>query len=152
MTPNDPPPSSPPDLLDAVIAEYVQQVEAGVVPERAALLARHPDLAERLRAFFADYDRLDRQAAELNLALAQEQDSDTRGRLAEALGAVAGRLEPGEAAGVCAEAARLLNQALDREADGYVRGQLDSARPGNHLSEVPGEGPRPPVFDRQRIG
>jgi tRNA A-37 threonylcarbamoyl transferase component Bud32 len=56
------------DPLDAVIAEYLQQVEAGVVPDRAALLARHLDLADGLRAFFADYDRLDRQAGELRLS------------------------------------------------------------------------------------
>ena len=49
---------SHPDSLDAVIAEYVQQVEAGLVPDREALLAAHPDLAERLRGFFADCDRL----------------------------------------------------------------------------------------------
>src|SRR5207237_698171 len=48
--------------------EYLQQVEAGVVPDRAALLADHPELADRLRAFFADYDRLDRQAGELRLS------------------------------------------------------------------------------------
>jgi tRNA A-37 threonylcarbamoyl transferase component Bud32 len=54
--------------LDAVIGEYLQQVEAGVVPDRAALLAGHPELAEGLRAFFADYDRLDRQAGELRLS------------------------------------------------------------------------------------
>src|SRR5947209_6004889 len=60
MTPNDP--------LDAVIAEYVQQIEAGAVPDREALLARHPGLAGRLRAFFADYDRLDRQAGALHLS------------------------------------------------------------------------------------
>ena len=54
------------DPLDAVIADYLQQVEAGIVPNRDALLAAHPDLAERLRAFLADYDRLERQAAELH--------------------------------------------------------------------------------------
>ena len=56
------------DPLDAVIAEYLQQVEAGVVPDREALLARHPELADRLRDFFADYDRVDRQAGELRLS------------------------------------------------------------------------------------
>jgi WD40 repeat protein/tRNA A-37 threonylcarbamoyl transferase component Bud32 len=56
------------DPLDAVIAEYLQQVEAGAVPNREALLERHPELAERLRAFFADYDRVDRQAGELHLS------------------------------------------------------------------------------------
>src|SRR5437660_10662386 len=56
------------DPLDAIIADYVQQVEAGAVPDREALLAHHPDLADRLRAFFADYDRLDRQAGELRLS------------------------------------------------------------------------------------
>jgi WD40 repeat protein len=58
---------SPGDPLDAVIAEYLQQVEAGEVPDREALMAGFPQLADRLRAFFADYDRLDRQAAELRL-------------------------------------------------------------------------------------
>ncbi len=65
--PDQPPPSHP-DPLDAIIADYLQQVEAGVVPNREALLAGHPELAERLRAFFADYDRLDRQAGELRLS------------------------------------------------------------------------------------
>ncbi len=54
--------------LDAIIADYVQHVEAGRVPDREALLARHLDLADRLRAFFADCDRLDRQAADLRLS------------------------------------------------------------------------------------
>jgi hypothetical protein len=67
MSTPDQPADSQHDPLDAVIADYLQQVEAGAVPNREALLARHPELADRLRAFFADYDRLDRQAAGLHL-------------------------------------------------------------------------------------
>ena len=64
------------DSLDAIIADYVQQVEAGAVPDREALLAGHPDLAERLRAFFADYDRVDRQAGELRLSADPNRTTD----------------------------------------------------------------------------
>src|ERR1700722_13334907 len=62
------PDSFPPDPLDAVIAEYLQQIEAGVVPDREALLSGHPALADLLLVFFADCARLDRQAAELRLS------------------------------------------------------------------------------------
>src|SRR5947207_12131695 len=67
---------SHPDPLDTVIADYIQHVEAGIVPDRAALLAGHPELAERLRAFFADYDRLDRQAGELRLSADPNRTAD----------------------------------------------------------------------------
>jgi hypothetical protein len=64
------------DPLDAVIAEYVQQVEAGQVPDREVLLARHADLAGRLRDFFADYDRLDRHAPDLRLSADPNRTTD----------------------------------------------------------------------------
>jgi hypothetical protein len=50
--------------------------------------------------------------------------SSARGQLAMGLAAVALRLEPAEAIPVCAEAARLLNQALTKERDVNVRRQL----------------------------
>src|SRR6516164_998390 len=71
------------DSLDAIIAAYMQQVEAGAVPDREALLAQHPDLAERLRAFFGDYDRLDRQAADLRLSADPNRTTDATAPAAE---------------------------------------------------------------------
>jgi tRNA A-37 threonylcarbamoyl transferase component Bud32 len=67
------------DPLDAVIAGYLQQVEAGHVPDREALLARHPEIADRLRAFFADCDRLDRRAGELRLSADPGRTADASG-------------------------------------------------------------------------
>ncbi len=75
--------TSPGDPLDAVIAEYVQQVEAGQIPDREALLARYPELAERLREFFADFDRLDRQAGELRLSADPNRTTDVPGPVME---------------------------------------------------------------------
>src|SRR5262249_28674558 len=71
---------SPPHPLHPVTAHSLPQVEAGAVPDREALLARHPDLADRLRAFLADYDRLDRQAAELRLSDDSNRTADGSGR------------------------------------------------------------------------
>ena len=65
MTPSDPTVAG--DPLDPVIADYLQRVEAGHSPDRDELLARHPDLADRLRAFFADLDRIGKQASAFRL-------------------------------------------------------------------------------------
>src|SRR5262245_30076971 len=43
---------------DAAIAEYLAAAQAGTPPGRDAFLARHADLADELRAFLADHERM----------------------------------------------------------------------------------------------
>ena len=68
--PQDPTPTTPlPDQsLSGVLAAYLQAVDAGQTLDRDELLRRHPTLADDLRRFFADQDRLDQLARPLRAA------------------------------------------------------------------------------------
>jgi tRNA A-37 threonylcarbamoyl transferase component Bud32 len=57
--------------LEDVLAEYLMAVQEGRVPSRAELLARHPDLAAELTAFFADHDQMQRMVESMRPAAAQ---------------------------------------------------------------------------------
>jgi eukaryotic-like serine/threonine-protein kinase len=46
------------DRLEKVVLEYLKAAESGEVPDRAALLADNPDLAEELADFFANQDHI----------------------------------------------------------------------------------------------
>lgn len=52
--------------LDEVLAAYLLSVENGEHPNRAAFIADHPQLADELREFFANHDRIAELAQPLN--------------------------------------------------------------------------------------
>jgi WD40 repeat protein len=49
--------------LNEVLAAYLQAVDGGRSPDRRELLDQHPDLADALREFFANHDRMKQAAA-----------------------------------------------------------------------------------------
>jgi WD40 repeat protein len=56
MADDTPGPAGRDDRVNGVIAEYLRAAQAGAAPDRAALLAAHPDLAAELTEFLADLD------------------------------------------------------------------------------------------------
>jgi hypothetical protein len=67
------------DRVDRVILAYLDELDAGHEPDRRALLAEHPDLADDLAAFFADQDRLARVAREAGVAAPAETTGEATG-------------------------------------------------------------------------
>ena len=66
------------ERVERVIAEFLAAEDAGTPLDRDAVLAQHPDLADELRTFFRDHDRIGRMAAPLREAGPDETvDSDT---------------------------------------------------------------------------
>jgi WD40 repeat protein/predicted Ser/Thr protein kinase len=59
-------------LLDEVVTAYLKAAEAGRAPDRAELLARHPELAAELVAFFEAESQVGRAAAPLRVPAVDE--------------------------------------------------------------------------------
>jgi serine/threonine protein kinase len=53
------------DRLDEVVAAYLKELDSGVVPDRRAWLARHPEFYDELSDFFEDRERIETIAAPL---------------------------------------------------------------------------------------
>jgi serine/threonine protein kinase len=71
------------ERLQEVLAAYLRDVEAGRNPDRAELLARHPELAGELQSFFAGQEQIGRLAAPLRQAVEPSADVGISGTLGD---------------------------------------------------------------------
>jgi serine/threonine protein kinase len=71
------------ERLQEVIAAYLRDIEAGRNPDRAEILARHPDLAGELQEFFAGQEQLGRLAAPLRQIVEPAADHGITGTLGD---------------------------------------------------------------------
>src|SRR5438128_2370628 len=56
------------ERVNQIIAEYLHALDTGQAPDRQEFLARHPELASELAAFFADRDQFEHLARPLDAA------------------------------------------------------------------------------------
>jgi WD40 repeat protein len=63
-------------LVQAVITAYLAANREGSAPDREAILAEHPALADELREFFDDYDKLAQMDSPFPLAAGRSSSSD----------------------------------------------------------------------------
>jgi WD40 repeat protein len=59
MTPSFPPGASREGLLEEVLGEYMQRLDRGEGVDREEFLARHPEVADELRSYFAGCDEVE---------------------------------------------------------------------------------------------
>lgn len=52
----------PDHQLEAVIAHYIRSCESGTPPNRREILEQHSELADELRQFFRQHDRMNQMA------------------------------------------------------------------------------------------
>jgi hypothetical protein len=85
---NDKPPASAEreQRLQDALADFLQALEEGRVPDRQAILSRHPDLADELASFFANRDQFARLARPVGEPAAPPADAVTLGADAPAVG------------------------------------------------------------------
>jgi hypothetical protein len=122
--------------LNGVMAAFLGAVDVGETPDRAAILAEHPDLADELRAFFADHDRLDQLARPLReIALGGDDAAATLGAPAPGLHATT----LGEAdryAGATATMTVAEGQAASGRTLSYEEGPAIAPGPGTRIRYI----------------